>query len=152
MEKSAKERLEEAEKIIDENYDLEAEEEKIEAIQETSLGELSEEDETPGVKVIKFDPITYTNKNKKEFTVSEVVIEARKITGRVIANSEKQFMSNGFSLDNGTIFNSAYFQLIVASKITGIDLEFFLDELPSGVVVDVGIAVMGFLPLWGSKP
>lgn len=145
MGKTAKERLEEADKIIDENYNLEAEKEESKEVPETSLEEQPEEEKTPGVEVIKFNPITYKNKDKQTVTISEIVLDSSKITGRVMAQAEKQYIYNGYTSVNNFLHQSIYFQQIVASKISGVDLEFILDELPASKVLELGLTIQGFL-------
>ena len=147
MEKSAKERLEEASKIKDENYDLEAEEENTLVVPENSLLEESEEpkESSPGIAIIKFNPIEWKDKNKNKVSISEIVLDSSKITGRVMAQAEKQYIYNGYTSVNNFLHQSIYFQQIVASKISGVDLEFILDELPASKVLELGLEIQGFL-------
>lgn len=104
-----------------------------------NIGEQLENNEILDDNVIKIKPKEWKGK-----TIDRIQLDYSKLTGRVIAQSEKQFTYAGFA-SSSTIFQSSYFQLIIASKITGIDLEFFLDKITGAEAAEICVTLQGFL-------
>lgn len=91
----------------------------------------TEETEVLEDNVIKIKPKVWKGK-----TIDRITLDYSKITGRAISQAEKQFMHNGF-VTTGTLFQSPYFQQLIASKISGVDLEFILDYITGHEVAEV---------------
>lgn len=107
---------------------------------DTSNELASNTDETEVLEdnVIKIKPKVWNGK-----TIDRITLDYSKITGRVITQAERQFMHNGF-MTTGVLFQSPYFQQIIASKISGIGLEFFLDKLTGHEVAEVCVSIQTF--------
>lgn len=103
--------------------------------------ELKEEDE---LEVLDSNVYKISPKEWKGKTIDRITLDYTKVTGRTIALAEKQFMSNGFTTTN-VLFQSMYFQQIIASKISGLELEFFLDKLKGNEVTEICAAIQVFL-------
>lgn len=118
---------------------LEEKTEDFSVINTTENLESTEEVEILESNVFKVEPKEWKGK-----TIDRITLDYTKVTGRLIAQSEKQFIHNGFV--NTTILSqSMYFQMIVASKISGIELEFFLDKLKGNEITEICTAVQVFL-------
>lgn len=99
----------------------------------------NEEIEVLESNVFKIEPKVF-----KGQTIDKIMLDYTKITGRTIAQAEKQFIGSGFV--NTTILSqSMFFQMIIASKISGIHLDFFLDFLKGDEVTEICTAIQVFL-------
>lgn len=98
---------------------IEKDEEKIITnIEEKKVEEISEEELDDTIIPIK-------EREYKGKVVKEVKIDLSKITADTLVKAEKQFMYNGYKFDM-SMFTSPFYQLIVASKASGLDLDFIL--------------------------
>lgn len=118
---------------------LEEKTEDFSVINTTENLESTEEVEILESNVFKVEPKEWKGK-----TIDRITLDYTKVTGRTLALAEKQFMSNGFTTTN-VIFQSMYFQQIIASKISGLELEFFLDKLKGNEVTEICAAIQVFL-------
>ena len=99
----------------------------------------NEEVEVLESNVFKIEPKVF-----KGQTIDRVVLDYTKVTGRAMILAEKQFIHAGF-LNTTILSQSLFFQMIIASKISGIHLDFFLDCLKGDEVTEICTAVQVFL-------